>query len=510
MTEHFIRTAGTAQTANDGEGFTRDAKSDLFLMAVTDFAEKTYYEARDDRDERFARLVHECVKQDPAWVARFAGWLRDTANIRSRSAALAAEYHRGLFLAGYPKDAPATVDVVVAACSRADEPAEILAYWMSRYGRPIPIALRRGIGEAARRKYNERSALRYDSSNAAVRPGDVLELCRPQPKDDDQSELFKFLITNRHRGRQEALSQIKPGSLPVIEAASALEAIPEKDRRAELRSRGVQALADAGFSWERLSGWLPGGMDAEAWESVIPTMGYMALLRNLRNFDKADISPATRQKVIDKLVDPAEVAKSRQFPYRFFSAFKQLDSMHWYNALEVALGNISGFDGRTLVLVDVSGSMNVPLSDRSTVMRWEVGAVFGAALAKRAALADLVLFASDSRSVPYTPSASVLNVVQSVTRMVGTIGYGTQMWEAADKFYNGHDRVVIFTDMQTSGRITGKVEKCPFIHGFNLAGYAVTAVDAAANGRFEYGGFNDAMFSLMPILENFGSADWPF
>jgi hypothetical protein len=40
-----------------------------------------------------------------------------------------------------------------------------------------------------------------------------------------------------------------------------------------LRARGPRALADAGVSWERLSGWLLGGMDAEAWESVIPSMG---------------------------------------------------------------------------------------------------------------------------------------------------------------------------------------------------------------------------------------------
>ena len=81
-----------------------------------------------------------------------------------------------------------------------------------------------------------------------------------------------------------------------------------------LRARGSAALADAGFSWERLSGWLPGGMDAEAWETVIPSMGVMALVRNLRNFDEAGISDAAIDAVITKITDADEVARGAAVP----------------------------------------------------------------------------------------------------------------------------------------------------------------------------------------------------
>ena len=59
----------------------------------------------------------------------------------------------------------------------------------------------------------------------------------------------------------------------MLAAAAALEAVPAGDRRQHLRERGPEALAEAGFSWERLSGWLPGGMDAEAWENDDPDHG---------------------------------------------------------------------------------------------------------------------------------------------------------------------------------------------------------------------------------------------
>jgi TROVE domain len=118
------------------------------------------------------------------------------------------------------------------------------------------------------------------------------------------------LLDRRHH--DDAIADA--GILAVLAAAAALEAIPVDQRRSLLRERGPAALGDAGFSWERLSGWLPGGMDGEAWEAVIPSMGVMALVRNLRNFDRAAISEAAIEAVIAKITDRAEVAKARLFP----------------------------------------------------------------------------------------------------------------------------------------------------------------------------------------------------
>src|SRR5437763_15937696 len=108
----------------------------------------------------------------------------------------------------------------------------------------------------------------------------------------------------------------------MLAAAADLEAVPDGERRAVLRARGPQALADAGFSWERLSGWLPGDMDAEAWEAVIPSMGVMALVRNLRNFDQADIANAAVDAVIYKITDAEQVSRARRFPSQVRRAYK--------------------------------------------------------------------------------------------------------------------------------------------------------------------------------------------
>ena len=134
--------------------------------------------------------------------------------------------------------------------------------------------------------------------------GDVIELTHPKPAQAWQSDLFRYLLDRRHH--PEAV--VVPEALSKVARRAELEAVPVEHRRGMLRERGADLLEEAGATWEWLSGWLPGGMDAEAWEAVIPSMGYMALLRNLRNFDEADISHQRVRYVQGVLADPERVA----------------------------------------------------------------------------------------------------------------------------------------------------------------------------------------------------------
>src|SRR5690606_21313864 len=132
--------------------------------------------------------------------------------------------------------------------------------------------------------------------------------------------------------------------------------------------------------------------------TLIPQMGYMALLRNLRNFVQAQVAPAVLQQVAARLADPNEVAASKQFPYHFYAAYKALSgtSAVFNTALEtaatLAVANIPIVKGRNLVLVDVSGSMSRPVSQRSAVDCKEIGALFGGAMALSSPNVDLVAF----------------------------------------------------------------------------------------------------------------------
>jgi hypothetical protein len=137
------------------------------------------------------------------------------------------------------------------------------------------------------------------------------------------------------------------------------------------------------MTWESLAGWLQGPMDAAARQAVIPSMGYMALLRNLRNFDDAGVPDQLAEQVAARLSDPRQVAVASQLPMRFLSAYRAAPQLRWAAALETALqeslAQAPALTGRTLVLVDRSGSMFGPVSVRSELTRADAAAVFGTA-----------------------------------------------------------------------------------------------------------------------------------
>jgi hypothetical protein len=500
-------------TYESGTAFVRPAESDLFLLAATNMVgEDTFYERASDRDDRFVNLVHQVTATNPEFIAGadpdagrigLAQYLRHNLLMRSAAIVMVAEYVAAGGSGGR--------SVIARTLRRADEPAELVGYWMANHGRSLPMAVKRGVADAVRSLYNERAALRYDGLSRQMRMADVIELTHPAPAGDRQSALFRYLLDRRHH--DDAVAH--PETLAMLAAAAALEAVPGDERRSVLRDRGPAALADAGFSWERLSGWLPGGMDAEAWEAVIPSMGVMALVRNLRNLDQAGISEGAIEAVIAKITDPAEVAKARLFPYQVWAAYKNAPSDNWKRALgrtlDHTVGNIPALDG-TLVVIDTSGSMQAPVSRRSTMQRVEVAAVMAMATAKRAAHVDVVIYGQDNALVSGFNGFSVLAGVDKVVRSVGSVGHATFGHTAIARWYNPrrHRRAVIFTDDQQHDSGQVRLDHVPLIYTFNLAGYSPSALPAGKKGRYTLGGFTDATFTAMAVLEAGQNAEWPF
>lgn len=494
-------------TYEGGEGFTRKTKGELFLLAVSNMVgEDTFYEGSGERDKRFRELVAKVTAKDPEWVARFVPYLRNELNMRSASVVAAVEYVR----AGGPNGRR----VIDSAIARADEPAEVLAYFRSRYGKKVPQPIKRGVADAVRRVYDERAAIKWDGDTRGFRMADVIELVHPEPRFDWQSKLYRYLLDKRHNRVELSID-----GLNTISAYKQLMAVPADQRRAMLaRSDFSELLKTAGMTWEALSGWLQGPMDAAAWEAIIPNMGYMALLRNLRNFEDVGISKETQKYIIEKLTDPEQVVKSRQFPLRFYSAYKAVNSLTYLPALEEALNltlqNVPSLKGRTLILVDQSGSMGGGFSARATTTNREIAALFGAAVALRAESATIVPYADKGRDVSFVKTEPILGLAKKVT----FAGGGTNTFGVLQDSYKGHDRVIILTDEQAwggyrygrqSNTSIAEAIKAP-IYTFNLNGYKQGHLPTGEENRYVFGGLTDAGFKLIEAIEAGKSEDWPF
>ncbi|GAA5019758.1 TROVE domain-containing protein [Streptomyces siamensis] len=506
-------TGRVLRTYEGGRGRERDARSELFLLAVANFvSQQTFYETGAGRDDRFAALVRDLAVADPAWTAGLLGWLRGEGNLRTASIVGAAEYVKARLDAD-AADGPSNRQVVASVLRRPDEPGELLAYWTATYGRNVPKPVKRGVADAVRRLYSGKSLLKYDTPSKGYRFGDILNLVHAAPDPDKpwQGELFRYALDRRHNPD----AAVPPASDRVLTAHRELMALPVAERRAVVTAPdGAERLAAAGITWEALAGWLQGPMDKAAWEAVIPSMGVMALVRNLRNFDEAGVSDEVAGQVAARISDPAEVARSRQFPFRYLAAYRHAPSLRWSYPLERALGhslaNVPALPGRTLVLVDRSGSMFYSrMSDRSELNRADAAAIFGTALALRAADADLVEFGTTSGRVKYRRGESVLKVLERF----GDLG-GTDTSAAVRKHYRKHDRVLIVTDEQAAyshyGDPTEQVPADVPVYTWNLAGYRPGHGPSGLPGRHTFGGLSDAAFRMVPLLESARDADWPW
>lgn len=528
-------TVPTTRTALGALAYKRDQKSELFLLAVSNFVGvDLFHEKAPARDDRFEKLCHAVAVGDPEWFLNFVTWLRKGGNMRSASLVAGAEGTRALLAAG-STDGWAR-KLINAPLQRADEPGEMLAYW-ARYSEvktgkalKLPKPVKRGVADAVRRLYTDRNLLKWDTGSKGMRFADVIELVHPLPDPAKpwQGMLFQYALDRRHERDND--NTRTPRTIVYNDALR--ERVANGDFSVLTDSA---ALRDAGMTWEDVLS-LAGSKVAkrELWEAMIPNMGLFALARNLRNFSEAGISPAATQAVIAKLQDPEEVRKSMMFPFRFLAAYRNTGDLRWAYALEVALGhslaNVPALPGRTLILVDQSPSM-FPGRHYSTPHKGDISLAdqaktFGVALALRAESADLVQYGQTSELVPFKGGDSMLKVMERFKEINGTLTPA-----AAQKWYAKHDRIVIVTDEQTAtwknpqyGRSWGQGEyaKAPVdwatqvgipqsvpVYTWNLAGYQAGHLPGGPN-RHTMGGLTDSSFTLISMLESGQDGSWPW
>lgn len=530
-----LRTTNTAATTHEGgSAVTLADKTALFLMATaTFFGEDSFYEKGGDRAARFGSLCRTVAVADPKWYAQFVAWLRSDANIRTGSVVAAAEGAA----AWQQAKITGTRSLVRSVLLRADEVGEFLAYWRHNMRRAIPGGVQRALQDRISgvsekdvvALYNEFNVIKWDKDSAAYRFADAVELTHPKPRDAAQADLFRYLLDERHHKDGKLTER-----LTMLRRHVELRSNLLNDRPNTLRAilADPDLLKGAGMTWENLSS--SGPMDKRAWTAIIPQMGYMALLRNLRNFEQAGVDQAILEKVAAKLSNPDQVAKSRQMPYRFLSAYLEIQHGLWLPALEEALThscrNIPALGGETVVLVDTSSSMRAAMSDKSKISCVSAGALFGVALASAQRNAALYGFAdgpadSVSRGSWYRATASnpfrhdvaagaaVLRTTEAFVRRIGENGHGTNIADTlqwAARLHPKAARFVIVTDGQCStGDVgAGSTPNVP-VYAFSLGGYGVQGMPSSHNRHF-LGGLTDHTFALIRNIEAAQTGKWPW
>ena len=203
---------------------------------------------------------------------------------------------------------------------------------------------------------------------------------------------------------------------------------------------------------------------AEEWIRLVQEdkLGYLALLRNLNNIMNAMSTTGNdgflliEDKIVSKLTDEVSIKKSLVYPYQIYCAYKNMKTHPFMidNALDkafrIACGNMEKFDGKSVIVLDVSGSMEDRISARSNITIKEVGACYATAL-YISQDCDFVKFGNYAKSCSYDKIDNVFSIINKM-RKNDDCGYGTCIGTAFAELNEHYDRIFIVSDMQTMNK----------------------------------------------------------
>ena len=327
---------------------------------------------------------------------------------------------------------------------RADELSEFVAIYWAGGRQPLSAQVKKGLA-AAFGKFDEYALAKYDRAGA-VRLRDVLFLSHARPVDEAQAALWKRLAENE---------LATPDTWEVALSATG-------------RGEGDSKRA----VWERLL--------------TERKLGALALLRNLRNLRSANVS---EELVLSAL---AELKTDRVLPFRFLAAAR--NAPQWETALEAAMfraleGRAGKLAGRTVLLVDVSGSMEAAISHRSEMRRTD--AAYGLAILL-GEIAEKVTIYTFSEKAVMTPSRRGMALRDALDRSqlhAGTY-LGAALKQVEAEVREGWDRLIVITDEQSHDQIPaprGKGYVINVASNRNGVGYgAWTHIDGWSEAVVEY------------------------
>lgn len=464
-----------------GLGFRTNHKEELLLRTMTNLVgEDKYYKDGDEDADQFIELVHTVSKNDPLFVMKLAKFARTEMYLRSVPTVLLTECALSKGNINVPNSRQYVTDTI----QRADEITEMVAYAITRAQmenggkKRFPLMIKNGVADAFN-KFDEYQFAKYNR-RGEVTLKDAVNICHPNPNNKEQSLLIKKILD---------------GTLKTPDTWEVATAVH--------------------------------GVSKSTWETVIPAMGYMALMRNLSNFLKhgVDITP-----VLAVLGDAQKIKNSKQFPFRFYTAAQTVESkMSSYkneadaqavvdclnDAVITSIANIPKLTGTTAILIDQSASMHSHTSRNSIVRMCDISALFGG-LAKHICEKSIVIPFGNTYQTITLPK----DVFSAADKIKTTdVGHSTNAYlpiEHLIKTKTHVDRVVLFSDMQcwnsasyfadedfapSFSNYRRNVNPNATLYSFDLSGYGHVIVPPDTTNVALVPGWSDRVFAFMSMFE---------
>lgn len=484
-----------AKNHEDAIAYTMTPAMELYTAVVTSGLNDSFYETSNSRLERISSLIEQC---EPEFTAKLAIYARTEMHLRTVPIFLCVE------LAKKAKGTSLVASAINKVILRADEIMELLACYQilnNRTGTKKLNKLSKQIQKGLAASFNRFDEYQFAKYNrkTEVKLKDALFLVHPKAKDESQQAIFNKIAADKL-------------STPYTWETELSELGKTKFENAMVRSLAV----------------------TRKWEEMIESkkIGYMAMMRNLRNILEAGVSAKHIEMVCEYISSETAVSGARQLPFRFLSAYreiKKLDSKYTGTVLEAleeaamcSAKNIKGFGYNTSVLIacDVSGSMQKPVSAKSAILLYDIGLMLAMLMQSQCKNAVTGMF-GDRWKIINVPKRNVLANVQEYYKREGEVGYSTNGYLVIEDLIRRReivDKVMLFTDTQMwdsnyigqsfarSWSNYKKIAPNAKLYLFDLAGYGRPPIDIRQNDVYLIAGWSDKVFNILDAMETTASA----
>jgi hypothetical protein len=442
--------------------FKMELKEKLITEVLTSFFnEGKFY---GDNSLEIVKDLRQIIKIDPKFIANLAIYARKEIHLRSISHVIAGELAHDVQGKKYVRR------VLNQIVERVDDMAEILSYYLNVYGKPIPNSLKKGLSDCFLR-FDEFSFAKYNREKQ-IKLKDIVNLVHPKPNNLEQSSMFKRLLEDK---------------------------------------------LTTPFTWETVLS--SEGNNKETWGKLIESnkLGYMAILRNLRNIIKA--GPDNINMVYEVLENENRVKKSKQLPFRYYSAYKVLSNeglgtSRIYDVLENAIRystrNIDKLKGKTFISTDVSGSMSYNVSKKSDMTCGEIGILLMAIANSICDEAITSTFDTKFKIAPLAAGNGIISNAKSIKQTWGGTDISLPIRYLLDnRVYV--DRIIILSDNEINrgydrlcqdliDEYRAKVNSNVWVHAIDLVGYGTQQFKGEKVNIIA--GWNEKILEFIPNVEN--------
>lgn len=458
------------------EAFSKDFQREVASLVLNSMVNgDSFYETESERLNRIEKFVTE-NPEEAEFLGKAMVYARTEGNLRS------VTHYLGGMLVENVKGQPFMKNALNKSMIRPDDALEMVALWNSRNKKSIPNALRKAIKVSLENKWDAYQLKKY-FGNGNVKVSNLINICHPTPKNKEQEVMFK---------------QALEGKLPAIQTAQTVNAGSTGEDRAQNYASMLK---------ER-------------------KLGYMALLKNLKNMLEAGVDDETVDNIVSLLTNKNAVLKSRVLPFRFVQAYNMIDAMEIdkfkakkiLDAIEkgfiLSAGNIgiASDDEKVAILLDESGSMGGWCSPETGKEPFSIGKVLMASMLCGLKKENVVGYLWANRSREVNINKGPMTFIKETRTQGGGTNLGASITELI-RTKTVVDKIVVLTDMQEN-QIGGwgdksfnemmkdyrKINPNVKVLFWNLEGYGKGTPMKLTHNVLEVAGFSDKILSVIPKM----------